>query len=451
MNVLASVSVVATSESTALGQQLSPLWVLPFAGLLLAIALLPLAVPHFWEKNRYKSLVAAGFAAPVAALLLTAQPGALLHTGVEYGAFIVLLGSLYVISGGICLHGDIRATPRNNTLFLIVGAILANFIGTTGAAMLLIRPVLRTNSERRLIKHIPVFFIFVVANMGGLLTPLGDPPLFLGYLRGVPFFWTLRLLPIWAVGLAIVLTVFYLVDRRAYQAEPPARLTLDNTNIVPLRLTGTANFALLLGVIAAVLWLPGALHSGGYGVPWRELAMAGLAATSYLALPRQPRQDNKFTFGPIIEVAALFAGIFVTMVPALFILEARGGELPLHAPWHYFWASGTLSSFLDNAPTYLTFASMGCGYLGANAEHLGSLLAVAADAGRPSGVQLLAAVSAGAVFMGANTYIGNGPNFMVKAISDEAGIQTPSFFGYMAWSGAILIPTFVLVTLLFFL
>lgn len=450
MSAWAIASALAASEPAALGHRLSLLWVLPFAGLLLAIALLPLAVPHFWEKNRHKALIAAAFAAPIAALLLVEQPAALLHTGVEYAAFIILLGALFVISGGICLHGDIRATPRNNTLFLAVGGILANLIGTTGAAMLLIRPVLRTNSQRRQIRHIPVFFIFVVANLGGLLTPLGDPPLFLGYLRGVPFFWTLRLLPMWAFGLAIVLGVFYLVDRHAYLAEPPAQLTLDDTNIVPLRLTGSVNFALLLGVIACVLWLPGALRSGSYGMPWRELAMTGLAAISYLALPRQPRQDNKFSFGPIVEVAALFAGIFVTMVPALVILETRGGELPLHAPWHYFWATGLLSSFLDNAPTYLTFASMGCGYLGANAENLGSLLAVAAESGRPSGVQLLAAVSVGAVFMGANTYIGNGPNFMVKAISDQAGVQTPSFFGYMAWSGAILIPTFVLVTVVFF-
>ncbi|MBN2358458.1 MAG: sodium:proton antiporter [Deltaproteobacteria bacterium] len=450
MSALSVAGCIASSVPDGLGAQLSPLWVLPFAGLLMAIALLPLLVPHFWERNRNKALVAAVFALPIAVLLLRALPAALLHTAAEYGAFIILLGSLFVISGGICLHGDIRATPRNNTLFLAVGSLLANLIGTTGAAMLLIRPLLRTNSERQRTRHLPVFFIFSVANIGGLLTPLGDPPLFLGYLRGVPFFWTLRLLPIWLVSVASVLAIFYLVDRRAYRSESPEQLALDDTRIEPLRLTGAVNFVLLIGIVAAVLWLPGALRPTGYGLPWREAAMVALAAISYLVMPRQPRRDNRFSFGPIIEVAALFAGIFVTMVPALVILGARGGELPLREPWHYFWLTGVLSSFLDNAPTYLTFASMGCGYLGADAENLGSLLGVAAAAGRPAGEQLLAAISTGAVFMGANTYIGNGPNFMVKAISEDAGVKMPSFFGYMTWSGAILMPTFALVTVIFF-
>ena len=438
------------SEGHDAGAHLSPLFVIPFAGLLLTIAVLPLLAPHWWEENRNKGIVAAGFGVPIAIWLAFTNWHALLHSLAEYFSFIVLLGSLFVISGGIFLKGDIRATPRNNLLFLTLGSVLASFIGTTGAAMLLIRPVLRTNRERKNTKHLPIFFIFTVANMGGMLTPLGDPPLFLGYLRGVPFAWTFNLVAEWALGLAIVLAIFFVIDYRAYKRELPESIHFDDTNVIPLRLSGAINFLFLGGIILSVLLLPGVVRSSGLGLPIRELAMIGLAAVSMFLGPKQPRKDNQFSFHAINEVALLFAGIFVAMVPALLILEARGSELPLSKPWHFFWATGLLSSFLDNAPTYLTFTSVASGYLGTNASDLTTLIGAAAQADRPSGEAILTAISVGAVFMGANTYIGNGPNFMVKAISDEAGLRTPSFFGYMAWSGLILIPVFVLVTFIFF-
>ncbi|MFH1812380.1 MAG: sodium:proton antiporter [Pseudomonadota bacterium] len=434
------------------GAHMSPLLVLPFAGLLLCIAVLPLVIPHWWEHNRNKGIVAALFGVPMAIYLLTTNWHALVHSLFEYMDFIILLGSLFVISGGIFLKGDIKATPRNNLLFLSLGSVLASFIGTTGAAMLLIRPLLRTNSERKNTRHIPIFFIFTVANMGGMLTPLGDPPLFLGFLRGVPFAWTFKLWLEWAVGLLIVLTIFFVIDSRAYKKENPEDIRYDATHVVPLRVSGAVNFLLLGGVILCVLFLPGILRApdNHIGIPLRELGMVGLGLLSYFAGPKKPRADNQFSFHAITEVAVLFVGIFVAMVPALLILEAKGPDLPLHRPWHFFWATGMLSSFLDNAPTYLTFTSVASGYLGTDAMNLHTLIAFPGSEGKPSGEDILAAISVGAVFMGANTYIGNGPNFMVKAISDEVGLKTPSFFGYMAWSGAILIPTFVLITFLFF-
>jgi Na+/H+ antiporter NhaD/arsenite permease-like protein len=410
-----------------LGASLPLCWVLPFAGLLLGIAILPLAAPRWWEKHHNKALVSLGFGLPVAVLTGLRDPAPVLHELSEYVSFIILLGSLYVIAGGLVLRGDIKATPAVNTLFLAVGALLANVVGTTGASMLLIRPLLRTNSERRFVRHIPVFFIFLVSNIGGALTPLGDPPLFLGYLRGVPFVWTLRLAPVWAVTVGLVLAVFFLWDRAAYATEKLADVERDLASQVPLSLAGKRNLLLLAGVVGAVL-LP---------TPWREVGMATLAALSLALTPGGLRKENGFSFGPIIEVAILFLGIFLCMVPALAILQARGGELGLRSPWQFFWATGLLSSFLDNAPTYLTFLSLAQG-LHLSPEILGI----------PH--RMLQAISAGAVFMGANSYIGNGPNFMVKAISDEANVKTPSFFGYMALSAGVLLPIFALVTLLFF-
>jgi Na+/H+ antiporter NhaD/arsenite permease-like protein len=437
-------------ESHGAAEALPLYLIVPFAGLLLMIAVLPLVVPHWWEPNRNKGIVAAIFGLPMAVYMMLENYHAVFHTALEYAAFIILLGALFVISSGIFLRGDIRATPRNNFLFLAIGSLLASFIGTTGAAMLLIRPVLTTNQERKNTRHIPIFFIFCVANMGGMLTPLGDPPLFLGYLRGVPFFWTMNLWKEWLFGLAVVLALFYVIDLRAYRRERPSDVTFDDTHIVPLSLSGSANFLLLGGILLSVLLVPGAIRADGIGMPWRELAMISLAAISYFLGPKQPRIDNKFTFHPINEVAVLFAGIFAAMIPALLILEQRGPDLPLHEPWHFFWTTGVLSSFLDNAPTYLTFTSVASGYLGTSATDLTTLIAQGAADAKPSGEMILRAISVGAVFMGANTYIGNGPNFMVKAISDEAGLKTPSFFGYMMWSGLILIPLFILVTLIFF-
>jgi Na+/H+ antiporter NhaD/arsenite permease-like protein len=403
-------------------------WAMPFAALLLSIAVLPLVASRFWESNLRKLGVAVVLGAPVLALYLRHHPEALLEVAGDYVSFIVLLGGLFVISGGVLLDGDLEATPRTNAAFLAAGALLASFVGTTGASMLLIRPLLQTNRERKHVAHTVVFFIFLVSNIGGCLTPLGDPPLFLGYLQGVPFTWTLRLFVPWLFTTAFVLAIYVAWDLRTHAREAKPDLRRDFYEVRPLRLAGKENLALLGGVLAAVALL---------GAPWRELAIVALAVASHLRTDPALRRANRFTFHPILEVAALFAGIFVTMLPALDILRARGAELGVREPWQFFWATGALSSFLDNAPTYLTFLALAQG------------LRLPADVvGVPHG--LLAAVSLGAVFMGANTYIGNGPNFMVRAIAEERGVRMPSFAGYMLYSGAILLPVFLAVTLLFF-
>lgn len=404
------------------------LWaVVPFVGLLLSIALLPLRAPRFWESHKNKGLVAFLWSLPVAVYFLFNLPHELVLSLKDYASFLLLLTALFIISGGIVLKGDLKATPAVNTLILLIGAVLANFIGTTGASMLLIRPLLQTNSERKHTIHVPIFFIFLVSNIGGSLTPLGDPPLFMGLIKGVPFFWTLRLFPLWAVMVGGVLLMFYAYDTLQYGKEGSRDLIRDRQRVAPLRLAGTINFLWLAGVVAAI-FLP---------FPRREGALILMAILSLVTTKRVCRTQNKFTYNPILEVAILFAGIFVTMVPALLILNARGAELGITRPWQFFWATGSLSSFLDNTPTYLAFFSMAQG-LGLNGEMMGI----------PS--LMLKAISAGAVFMGANSYIGNGPNFMVKVIAEEYKLKMPSFFGYMAYSFAILIPLYVVVTLIFF-
>jgi Na+/H+ antiporter NhaD/arsenite permease-like protein len=406
----------------------SPAWALPFVGLLLSIAVLPLAAPHFWDSNLRKLGVAALLGAPVLVLYLRSHPRALVHTAEDYVSFIVLLGGLFVISGGILLEGDLEATPRTNATFLGFGALLASFVGTTGASMLLIRPLLQTNRERKHVAHTVVFFIFLVSNIGGCLTPLGDPPLFLGYLLGVPFTWTFRLFVPWLFTVALVLAVYVLWDRRAHATESRADLKRDFYEVRRLRIAGKENLVLLLGVLAAVAFLR---------APWREAAIVGLSVLSHGRTDPELRRANRFTFRPILEVAALFAGIFVTMLPALDLLRARGAELGVREPWQFFWATGALSSFLDNAPTYLTFLALAQG-LGLPADVVGVPQAI------------LAAISLGAVFMGANSYIGNGPNFMVRSIAEERGVKMPTFGGYMLYSVGVLIPVFVVVTLVFF-
>ena len=410
-----------------LGQSLSLWAVVPFAGLLLSIALLPLRAPHFWENHKNKALVAFLWSLPIAVYFLFQAPHELILSMKDYSSFLLLLTALFIISGGIVLKGDLKATPEVNTLFLLIGAVLANFIGTTGASMLLIRPLLQTNSERRHTLHVPIFFIFLVSNIGGLLTPLGDPPLFMGFIKGVPFFWTLRLFPIWAVMVGGVLLMFYLFDSYQYRKEECRDLIRDRRRVVPLHMTGTINFLWIAGVIAG-MFLP---------FPRREGVFILMSVMSLLTTRRQCRVDNKFNYNPILEVAILFAGIFITMVPALLLLNTRAAELGIAKPWQFFWAAGSLSSFLDNTPTYLAFFSLGQG-LGLNGDVMGI----------PS--IFLRAISAGAVFMGANSYIGNGPNFMVKVIAEEYKLKMPSFFGYMAYSFAILIPLYIVVTLVFF-
>lgn len=443
------------ADHPTLGSQL-PFWsVIPFAGLLLSIALLPMVAEHFWHKNRNQFLVAVGWASPVFIGLLYvwgtdyAHLGhdaahALQHAAEEYISFIALLGSLYVISGGILLRGDLEGKPVVNTGFLAIGAVLSNVIGTTGASMLLIRPMLRTNSERENTWHIPLFFIFLVSNIGGALTPIGDPPLFLGYLRGVDFFWTTtHLWPSWLATVIVLLIVFFGLDTMQFNKETGLTRKEDAESIEPLRLEGNLNFLLLAGVIAAVLVLSPDKANPDFRMYYaREIAMGVLTGVSLLVTSRSIRERNNFEYGPILEVAALFVGIFVAMIPATALLQAHGSALPIHEPWQYFWATGGLSAFLDNAPTYVTFAAMACGNFEqcTTTENLAPLM-------DPSSAPTLMAISLGSVFMGAGSYIGNGPNFMVRAIAEQSGYSMPSFFGYVAYAAAFLIPVYIVVSL----
>ncbi len=442
-----------------LGIQLGEWTVIPFAALLLCIAILPLAAGHWWEHNRNKAIVSGALAALVAGYLAFGWQGvgieALEHVLLEYVSFVLLLGALYVISGGVYVSGSLNGTPLANTCLMGLGAVLASFIGTTGASVLLVRPLLRANQTRVNKAHIVIFFIFIVSNCGGLLTPLGDPPLFMGFMKGVPFLWTLEhLWQEWLVVNIALLVIFHIWDEIVFAREEKQRPGSQFEDVMkhePLGIHGGLNFLFLAGVVAAVYF------KGVYNWPWgvQEGIMALMAVLAYGTTAPANRALNKFTFGPIIEVAVLFLGIFVTMAPALQILNAWGGgqrdvlgmQFGLSQPWHFFWASGSLSSFLDNAPTYITMAATAAGLkdVPADGQYLEKFLDLGGDA-----VPLLAAISCGAVFMGANTYIGNGPNFMVKAIAEENGVKMPSFFGYMLYSGAILIPIFVAVTLLFF-
>ncbi len=420
-----------------------PLWsLIPFVLMLVCIAVLPMAVPEWWDSNRNKTILSIAFSLPVIAVVLSCDPRLMWHSILDYFSFLTLLASLFVIAGGIYVKGEYAGTPVVNTVFLAVGAILANVIGTTGASMVLIRPFLRANRLRQHRSHLVVFFIFIVCNTAGLLTPLG-PPLFLGFLRGVPFHWTLRLLPQWGLMVGSLLILFNIFDEIVFtrdEVETHRALAEIVQARHPLRIEGGINCLYLLGVMAAVIL------SGYLGWPRgiHESIMITLAVLSWFTTPRAIHRANHFHFHPILEVAALFAGVFVTMVPALEILNARAPSLDLKAPWHFFWMSGVLSSLLDNAPTYMTFTAMASGLVGGSAESLTSLL----QSG--FGQSILAAISCGSVFMGAATYIGNGPNFMVKSIAERQGIRMPSFGGYMLYSGFILMPLFVLVTLIFF-
>jgi len=403
---------------------------LPFVALLAAIATFPLMARtrHLWEKRRFQLLVALVLGVPMAVWVWSLGGRAeVVHALVEYASFITLLLSLFVVSGGVFVAGDIRATPRNNTLFLAAGAVLASFIGTTGAAMLLVRPILNTNRERKLKVHTVVFTILVVANCGGLLTPLGDPPLFLGLLRGVPFLWTLKLFPEWLFVNGMLLLAYHAVDSLAWRREEMPDVVRDAVAVKPLALHGKGSIALLGVIVAAVALVPSVdLHAIREGhaplaawVPFRELVLLGAAGLSFFLGERKTRfEDNRFEWGPIQEVAALFIGIFLTMVPALAYLAQKAPELPLNRVTFFVFA-GSLSSVLDNAPTYATFFEL--------AKALGGEPAVA-------GVKeaFLVSISLGAVFCGAMTYIGNGPNFMVKAIAESDGVAMPSFGGYVA-------------------
>lgn len=421
--------------------------ILPFVALLLCIAVLPLipATERSWEKNSVKLIVALALGLPIAGWFIAAGSGdVVIGALIEYAQFIILLGSLFVASGGIFLSGDIRATPRNNTLFLAVGGVLASFIGTTGAAMLLIRPILNTNQERTHRVHTVVFTIFITANCGGLLTPLGDPPLFLGMLRGVPFEWTLNLWPYWLFVNLVLLLTYYGLDRRAYATEPAEQIEKDNATLTKLGLRGGIGLLFLAVIILAVAFVPSvdahAIETGTAQladcIPWREIVMIAAGAGSLIFGNRAARyEDNGFTWGPILEVAALFIGIFLTMMPALEFLGQVAPSLPLNNIT-LFVISGGLSSVLDNAPTYATFFEM--------ASHVPGDALVA---GVPE--HLLVAISLGSVFGGAMTYIGNGPNFMTKSVADAAGVTMPSFGGYIRWSLTYLLPTLAAMVLIF--
>ena len=424
--------------------------IIPFVVLLGCVAVLPLlpATERAWESNGVKLLVALACGLPVAIWFIAAgHGGEVVHALFEYVQFIMLLLALFVVSGGIFLAGDIRATPRNNTIFLAIGGLIASFIGTTGAAMLLIRPLLNTNRERAHRVHTVVFTIFIVANCGGLLTPLGDPPLFLGFLRGVPFEWTFRLLPEWLVVNALLLLTYYALDRREYARETPEAIAFDTTDVSPLRIKGGINFVFFALIIAAVAFLPSLdLHAIETGhatfaqmVPWRELVFVAAAALSFVVGARDVRFEmNQFTWAPILEVAALFVGIFLAMIPALNFLGQIAPTLPLNEIT-FFVFSGGLSAFLDNAPTYATFFEM--------AAQLPGEPRIGLAPGVPEAY--LVSISLGSVLCGAVSYIGNGPNFMTKAVADSAGVNMPSFGGYLRWSLTYLVPILVVMVALF--
>ncbi|MCI4010221.1 sodium:proton antiporter [Brevibacterium sp. ZH18] len=421
--------------------------ILPFVLLLGCIAVLPLipATEKTWDRNLVKLIVALVLGVPIAVWFVIGGAGpTVAHALLEYFQFIVLVGSLFVASGGIFLVGDIKATPKNNTIFLLVGGVLASFIGTTGAAMLLIRPILNTNQDRKHRTHTVIYTIFIVANCGGLLTPLGDPPLFLGMLRGVPFEWTFGLWPYWLFVNAMLLISFYALDRRMYAKEPAEALAKDAEYVTKLGLRGASGLLFLAVIIVAVAFLPSvdlhAIESGHAGiaayVPWREVVMLLAALASFVFGDRGARFDlNKFTWGPILEVGALFIGIFLTMMPALEYLGQVAHKIPLNEI-SLFVFTGGLSSVLDNAPTYVTFFEMAAQVPGEP---------------RVAGVAetLLIAVSLGAVMGGAITYIGNGPNFMVKSVADSANVAMPSFGGYVGWSMTRLAPILASMVLIF--
>ncbi len=461
--LLAALAVLWPSQAMAAdldGSKLSAAWGVPFAGLLLSIALMPLLVPSFWHHHFGKVSAAwsLAFLIPFAAIFgVPAAAVSFVHALLaEYLPFIILLTALFTVAGGIFVRGNLHGSPGLNALLLFIGAVLASFMGTTGASMLMIRPLIRANDNRKHTAHIVVFFIFIVSNIGGSLTPLGDPPLFLGFLKGVDFFWTVsHIFPETLFCLAVLLGLFYALDSWYYKQEGvlPVDPTPDTHRV---GIEGMANLGLLAAVIGLVLlsgfWKsPVSFDVLGtpVGLPGlvRDVGLIAVTLMSLAITAKSVHEANQFSWGPMLEVAKLFAGIFLTIIPVIAMLRAGtagafGGVVAAVTnadgtpnPAMYFWATGALSSFLDNAPTYLVFFNTA----GGDPKVLMTTLA-----------PTLAAISAGAVFMGANSYIGNAPNLMVKAIAEERGVRMPSFFGYMAWSGAILIPLFLVVTFIWF-
>lgn len=429
-----------------------PLWALiPFVVMLLCIAIGPLVAEHWWENNKNKLIVSLILGIPTAIwLCLNGLSDKLIHQMVfDYVPFIILLTALFTVTGGIRISGNLAAKPIVNTAFLGIGYLLASIMGTTGAAMLLIRPLIETNQERKHKVHTILFFIAAVANCGGLLTPLGDPPLFLLYLKGAEFTWFMGMLPEWAFAGALLLLVYFLVDTIMYKKENTADIARDNNEKTSIKITGNINFLYLIGVVCAVAFInPGTIpamgdhHAPIYVRLLREIVLIILILASWFTTKQQIRKENNYSWGPIIEVAVLFVGIFATMTPALLFLEANADSLGITETWQFVYATGALSSFLDNAPTALAFHSVA----------LGLDPALTAGSTMVAGIPeiLLKAISMGAVFFGAMTYIGNGPNFMVKAIAEQNKIKMPSFFGYMfKFSLIVLLPIYVITQLIF--
>ncbi len=460
VTVLAPSLALAAAGAPSMPGTVSALWVVPFACMLLSIAVMPLVMPHFWHHNFGKISVFWGLAFLIPCAIEFGFSVAMyefLHTMLlEYISFLILLFALFTVAGGVRLKGSLVGTPMVNTAILVVGTLLASWMGTTGAAMLLIRPLLRANAHRKYKVHSVVFFIFLVANIGGSLTPLGDPPLFLGFLKGVSFFWTTSALLVQTIFLSVALLgIYYVLDTMLFNKEGRPEPPSASQSTEKLGLDGKVNLILLLGVVGAVL-MSGLVRLGEisiYYVPvkgediLRNVLLLILAAASWKLTTKQCRELNDFNWAPIEEVAKLFLGIFVSMIPALKILQAgtEGALAPLirmvtqdgqPVNYMYFWLTGMLSSFLDNAPTYVVFFSTA----GGDATQLMGEMGMT-----------LAAISAGAVFMGANSYIGNAPNFMVRSIAEDQGVKMPSFFGYMAWSFGILVPLFAVMTFIFYI
>lgn len=440
---------------------ISLLYSIPFAGMLLSIAIMPLIAGEWWEKKQ-QYVVILWSVLLLVPLAIAFTPGVMAEVLCkvifeDYLTFIILLFGLFCVAGNISIKGNFSGTPKMNVALLLVGTLLAGWVGTTGASMLMIRPIIKSNAWRKRRAHTIVFFIFLVANLGGCLTPVGDPPLLMGFMRGVPFFWSLRLFPILLINGAILLVIYYILDTRNYKKELADGNAPEFKNEkVNLKIEGKHNVIFIAMIIIAVI-LSGALPSvpafaGGIHIRGDvELGYAAIveiiiillaAFLSMKTTKKELRIENQFTWGPIKEVAVLFIGIFITMEPALLFLETHGASLGLTENWQMFWMTGILSSFLDNTPTYLVFLT--------TAGTLGVTSGIATAVGTIAPTMLMA-ISAGAVCMGANTYIGNAPNFMVKAVAEESGIRMPSFFGYMGWSVCILIPIFVIDMLIFFL
>lgn len=461
----------AFASGEALGDQL-PLWsMIPFAGMLLSIAIFPIVKPHWWEKNMLWVALFWSFVFLVPFFFVYGADETiyqLIHTVVlDYVPFLLLLFALYAVAGGIVIKGSMVGTPKLNTIILAIGTVLASVIGTTGAAMVLIRPLIRANEFRKRKMHTIIFFIFLVCNIGGALTPVGDPPLFMGFLRGVPFFWTtIHLMPLYLFTSVVLLVVYYIFESKMYKKDLAEGCVQPEHTGEKIKIEGLHNLLYIVLILFAVVMsgtlaqspmfqnpdgsVKGlhlySLHGHDLVATWpniiKDILLLVAAFLSMKTTKKEIREFNNFNWAAIEEVAKLFIGIFITMIPALAILGARGASLGLHTEWQFFWSTGMLSGFLDNTPTYLVFLTTAAA-MGA-AEGLATTIGIVE-------VPILIAVSAGAVFMGALSYIGNAPNFMVRSIAEESNIKMPSFFGYMKWSFGILIPLFLLDTLIFML